>query len=187
MGWMYTHRPRGKSHAQFFSEEFGPRAEILETHAESGVLYMAVRNVETGSVFAAVVLFRWVPKMVYNFGYKDMDETVGPYESNCPDSILSRLTETSYPLAKEWRARCAANNQKRQPFPSIGQRIRTSRPIKVATWQESHSEFVRIQTPEYYKRCRYSFAVADQRNLLVKITPQALRGLGFELIPGDPS
>ncbi len=40
------------------------------------------------------------------FGYKDMDETEGPGEDNCPESILTLLTPTDNEFAKAWRKRC---------------------------------------------------------------------------------
>lgn len=42
----------------------------------------------------------------WNFGYKDMDETVGPCECDCPKSILDLLTPTDNEIANMWRERC---------------------------------------------------------------------------------
>ena len=43
------------------------------------------------------------------WGYKDMDETMGPNESKCPASILALLTPTDSKWANEWRERCRKN------------------------------------------------------------------------------
>lgn len=43
------------------------------------------------------------------WGYKDMDETMGPCESKCPASILALLTPTDSQWANEWRERCRQN------------------------------------------------------------------------------
>ncbi|OZA58976.1 MAG: hypothetical protein B7X78_08765, partial [Sphingomonadales bacterium 39-62-4] len=62
------------------------------------------------------------------FGYKDMTETMGPCESDCPAAILDELTETDSTYASEWRARCRANLVRRKlerakPVPKPGQTI----------------------------------------------------------------
>ena len=43
------------------------------------------------------------------WGYKDMDETVGPCEDKCPASILALLTPTDSDWANQWRERCRKN------------------------------------------------------------------------------
>ena len=48
----------------------------------------------------------------YNFTYKDMDESVGPCESSCPERLLDRLEELvpepPNEYARQWRERCRA-------------------------------------------------------------------------------
>ena len=60
-------------------------------------------------VFAAVVLTRTDTKEYYNFYYKDMDETCGPYECNCPKYILDMLSPTNNEYANKWREACYKN------------------------------------------------------------------------------
>lgn len=45
------------------------------------------------------------------WGYKDMCESGGPYESKCPASILALLTPTDNAYALEWRERCRNYNK----------------------------------------------------------------------------
>ena len=40
------------------------------------------------------------------WGYKDLDETMGPVASEAPAAILDRLTPTTAPHALDWRQRC---------------------------------------------------------------------------------
>ena len=42
----------------------------------------------------------------YGWGYKDLDETMGPVASEAPAAILDRLTPTTAPHALDWRERC---------------------------------------------------------------------------------
>ena len=57
-------------------------------------------------VFAVVVKTGSDAKNGYNFGYKMMDETVGPTDDNCPAGILNLLTAPQNQWAAEWRERC---------------------------------------------------------------------------------
>ena len=55
-------------------------------------------------------------KDYYNFAYKPMDETMGPYCYDCPVSILKLLSDTDNDYALAWRQKCWDNhNQKKNP------------------------------------------------------------------------
>lgn len=87
---------------------------MLAAARVANTVYMALKITEntTGKwfVLAAVILISNTQK--HGFGYKDMDETVGPYECACPDRImrlLSPITDIPSPsYAAEWRAHVAA-------------------------------------------------------------------------------
>lgn len=49
------------------------------------------------------------------FGYKDIDETMGPFYYDCPNVILKLLSSTDNEYAKTWREKCYANTNKRKP------------------------------------------------------------------------
>jgi len=95
MGWIFTHRPKGISHKDFFQNEFDStktRTEVLDAATVDGVCYMAVKSHKLGKTFAVVCLMRWVPKdPFFNFGYKDMDESMEPFYYDCPKRILDLL------------------------------------------------------------------------------------------------
>lgn len=40
------------------------------------------------------------------WGYKDMDETMGPYSYDCPAAILDMLSPTDNPTSNGWRQAC---------------------------------------------------------------------------------
>ncbi len=88
------------------------------------------------SVTAVVCLVRYTPndREGYVFGYKDMDESMGPVESECPEVILDLLTPTDGAYALAWRARCRANAERRRkrsakPRPRPGQTIVFDQPL----------------------------------------------------------
>lgn len=57
-------------------------------------------------VFGAVFL----TQISGGWGYKDLDETMGPVESCAPSEILDLLSPTRDTYARAWRARCRANS-----------------------------------------------------------------------------
>ena len=88
--------------------------EVLKSYVIGSTYYAAVKRTkfatetepENSIVFAAVVLTQVNNKDYYNFAYKDMDETVGPFQYNCPKSILDLLSPTESEYAKQWREKC---------------------------------------------------------------------------------
>lgn len=101
--------------------------KVLKSAMVGSVYYAAVQTDKPGresSVWAAVFLTCGMVKHDgCIWGYKDMDETVGPCESKCPASILALLTPTDSQWANEWRERCrkniaeAAERRKNGPRP----------------------------------------------------------------------
>lgn len=72
-------------------------------------LYAAVEIIETKQIFAAAYMLSFSPKSYYNFSYKDMEESCGPYIDECPERILkllSPLSDDDETYAKNWRERC---------------------------------------------------------------------------------
>lgn len=93
MGWTFYHRDKGESNVAHFQKQFGQGYEIIDGATVGGTFYAAVRD-PNGLVSAAVILTRWVPNDPYNFGYKDMTESMGPGEARCPARILDLLSPT---------------------------------------------------------------------------------------------
>ena len=122
MGWLYMKSLNGHSgpreylDAQFTFERSDGVSKVLRSElVGNSVYYAAVEQTifETGKheVFALICLVAYDSRdrEGYIFGYKDMTEGMGPYESNCPVAILDLLTPTDRPYAVQWRARCRAN------------------------------------------------------------------------------
>ena len=90
----------------------GERSIILDDAFVKGVYYAAVRDNETNEVWALVCKTGTSTKDYFDFGYKDMDEFMGPYEHDCPDCILDLLTPTDHEWANRWRKKCRERNRK---------------------------------------------------------------------------
>jgi hypothetical protein len=141
MGWLYMQSlqghcgPRQYLDAQFTYVTPEITSKVLRSALVSmRVYYAAVEHVhrvtEQRDVWAAVCLVRYNPRdrEGYIFGYKDMDEAMGPCEADCPEPILDLLTPTERGYANEWRARCRQNATARRaisskPSPRPGQTI----------------------------------------------------------------
>lgn len=132
MGWLWMNKPKGMKVTDFIVNHSGALRwtdspydyKVLDTSiVQLKTFYAAVEQVhrETGErrVWAAVFLLGYAPKDYHNFGYKDMDESMGPCESECPERILDLLTPTEYEHAKDWRARCRAYHAARKARPKI--------------------------------------------------------------------
>ncbi len=133
MGWTYTHRPAWQSVKDFLKKRQNcdnetARWEVLDIAiVRFRTAYAAIRitSKQTGKsyVFGAVILLNFC-KDHYNTGYKDMDESMGPYQCECPERILNLLTPleaAEYPgseygnaNAQVWRDACWANIRARQ-------------------------------------------------------------------------
>lgn len=115
MGWTVAdYRPPGESHEEFFAREvLGERYEILASAHIGGIggtFYAAVREKLSDEVWALVVATTGRPGS--SFGWKEMEESMGPVESECPTEILDLLSPTTEEHALAWRARCRARLQR---------------------------------------------------------------------------
>ena len=148
MGWLtmpFTSmggRPTAKAYldAQFTytrDVEGGTRGlRVLASSCPQNRTYYAAAQVMTngvgGEIFAIVCKVRWCRKSKTgeNFGYKDMEESMGPYEDDCPGSILDLLSPTDNEYAQEWRQRCRARLARRARKLEHGDRVRLKTPVK---------------------------------------------------------
>ena len=128
MGWTTTHKPKGEPVLDFFirqgvftwSSDYPNTYRVLDSAlVNMSTFYAAVEQVNKETrdrkVWAMVILVRHYPKDPhYNFGWKDMDESMFPVECSCPERILKLLTPTDHQSSNEWRAACWANIEKRK-------------------------------------------------------------------------
>jgi hypothetical protein len=150
MGWLYMKSLKGHSGPrQYLDAQFTyERPDLISKVLRSAlvgmrVYYAAVEQVRVATgqreVWAVICLVRYNPRDPegYIFGYKDMEESMGPYESDCPAPILDLLTPTDREYAVQWRARCRENTVARRtraskPNPRAGQVIVFDEPLSFA-------------------------------------------------------
>ena len=114
MGWTSyraTHYKNGKVDRKaeidaMWNEHNDGRFTVLKSSMKGATYYGAIKQNKTNEVFAVVYLTSTDMKDYFNFSYKDMDETMGPYQCDCPKGILDLLTPTDNEVALRWREAC---------------------------------------------------------------------------------
>ena len=98
---------------------------VLKSTVRSNAYYAACQSYDCrrpAQTFAIICLIKWNPaaRDGYLFGYKDQDETMGPYKYDCPASILDLLGPPGNEYAAQWREQCRqrlALTTRRKPAP----------------------------------------------------------------------
>lgn len=133
--------------------------EVLKSAMVGKTYYAAVKKTifaaetepESIKVFAAVVLTAIDNKDYYNFAYKDMDETMGPYEYNCPKGILDLLTPTDNEYANDWRKRCYENLKKKNN-PDALSNLPIGSMIKYKRYDGNEMTLIKCAAAHQFKR-----------------------------------
>lgn len=58
------------------------------------------------------------------WGYKDMDETVGPYQTDCPISYINKASPTEHEYANAWRKKVCEHHATRKARPAYASSMR---------------------------------------------------------------
>jgi hypothetical protein len=115
MGWTFYHKPTGIKAVDSIKNGCG--AEWLEKHfvaataTREAVFIVAKFHEPDSKVYVPdadgmvrallVYAIKSVPKDEYNFGYKDMSETMGPYGCPAPMSIIAQCSELQDPIGPQ--------------------------------------------------------------------------------------
>lgn len=103
MGWLFGWNTRKELIDQLC---YGNGVETLKRKFVGNNMW-AVQRVPSGEVFACLYLIKGNPRVTddpCNWGYKDVDETMGPYQYDFPVSWLDLLSPCDSEYALEWRA-----------------------------------------------------------------------------------
>lgn len=128
MGWLFSQR--WSNRAEMLAhlrrpERFGESCELLRTTAVGNNHWYLARVKATGVVWIGLDLMKGGTRSQPGWGYKDLDESVGPVEVNCPLSFLDAASEpTGY--AVDWRqhVRDFHAKKKARPVPVAGAVVR---------------------------------------------------------------
>jgi hypothetical protein len=183
MGWLYQRDPVDDPVAhlmrKFTYEGDNHHLQPLDGARVCNTVYIAVRSTDKTSgrtfVFAAVILISNTRK--HGFGYKDMEESMGPNQCDCPERImrlLSPIADIPYPgHATEWRARVAARRAEKRRHRDLRNSLRVGSTVAlqaavrfpggaaastfcVSYFRRKTPIFVSLDGPEFY--CRLTAA-----------------------------
>lgn len=180
MGWTSTHKPEGQTAKQFLIEQFTKDEEhntwkVLKSAVKLTVGYFQIEHVikATGKrqVFALVVHITHTPSEYHNITWKEVDESMGPYEVDCPLDILNGLDEPENEYSRQWRENVRAFHASKKQLPKDGQWVQFERPIKFSDGK--HRALFQCK-----KQNRKTYFVSDSDGVSVKITRRALQGEG---------
>lgn len=116
MGTSFCHKEPGQSLFDFFKKECGDG--LIDISQKGWSTAYAAYRMKDGKVCGLVIhLYR--SRDYYNFGWKVVDEMMGPYECECPERILKLLSPpeefcegTTLEWSKRWRDQCWENIKK---------------------------------------------------------------------------
>ena len=147
MGWLFMRSlgghatPKAYLDHQFTYVRDDLRSRVLVSGlVRMRTYYAAVEHIRpsTGAreVWALVCLVQYNrrDREGFIFGYKDMEESMGPCEDRCPRAVLDALSSTENAHALDWRARCRRRiadqaRQNAKPTPRPGDVLVLSEPL----------------------------------------------------------
>lgn len=123
MGWLFLSEIRDRksmiAHLRR-PERFGSDFELLKSTALGNTHWYLCRRKDTGFVFIGIDLMEnGCATPGHGWGYKDMDESMGPCEVNCPLSYL-KLASPPTGYAIEWREKVREYHRKRAQKQAVG-------------------------------------------------------------------
>lgn len=111
MGTTTLHRTAGMTDLEFFTKEWptalgeGGYWKILAHNSTRDGFYAAIEDSRPGydDHFILVVQKGWYPRSQYNFGYKDMSDTMGPAIIGASLEVINAVPPTENQYATVWR------------------------------------------------------------------------------------
>ena len=108
MGWLIGYTQDKKTFVQEMLGKSSPTC-VFEEHAVRGNnLWVRASNPIVREDSSFILLFLLRKDRGYGWGYKEIDETMGPCELDCPIGMLDRCAAPMGEVAAAWRARVRA-------------------------------------------------------------------------------
>lgn len=117
MGWDYQRQPLGCTVTEHLTRIYtgtfdGRVQQVLDVGRHASTYYVALRVTEEGRTYVtALVVLTEGGGRTGGFGYKTLDEEMGPMECDCPDRIMALLSPLEMlprgGYAGRWRERVA--------------------------------------------------------------------------------
>lgn len=118
------------------SEKY-PKLRVLKSSMVGNIYYAAIevsRGRKIEEVFATTAITSTNMKDYYNFSYKDLDETMGGCNYDCPVGILNLLTPTDNEYALQWRAECLKQRKKKKEKEDLRKSLIQGKKYLIKLW-----------------------------------------------------
>ena len=118
------------------SEKY-PKLRVLKSSMVGNIYYAAIeisRGGKVEEVFATTAITSTNMKDYYNFSYKDLDETMGGCNYDCPVGILNLLTPTDNEYALQWRAECLKQQKKKKEKENLRKSLVQGKKYLIKLW-----------------------------------------------------
>jgi len=133
MGWLFGHSTK-KELVEHLLKQHGEHVELIDHSLTGNKLWLLFNHkVEPFGRFIVLCLLQGMRSTGYDpcrWGYKDIDETMGPYETGCPERLLAQSTSQE-PNAVAWRAKCREARAKKT---SRAKWLKTLKPGDKVRW-----------------------------------------------------
>jgi hypothetical protein len=128
MGWLFT---QGQTRRQLIehltkTEENETRKFVtLKKYCSGNTMFTVqeVTNKTTGEAHKFIGVYLMQRDQNYGWGYKDMDESCGPYQVGCPLSFFDMVPDPGG-YATDFRQRCRVSHARRFQKLIVGQMVR---------------------------------------------------------------
>ncbi len=128
MGWLFT---QGQSRRQLIEHltadfEIADRKNRTFKRYCSGNTLFAVHEIirkDSGEIMRYIGVYLMQNDKKFGWGYKDMDESFGPYQYGCPLSFFDLVPDPGG-YATAWRQRCREDHARRFQKLEVGQTVR---------------------------------------------------------------
>ena len=126
MGWCFSASWKTRDDMLAYlrrPERFAPNYELIKSSPRGNNHWYVAKRRDTGALWIGLDLMKGGTRRDPGWGYKDLDETGGPVETNCPISLIKMVLP--YPTndwGREWRQRAlaAAEAKKAAPRKAVG-------------------------------------------------------------------
>ncbi|MDD7731251.1 MAG: hypothetical protein PT942_03135 [Eubacteriales bacterium] len=118
------------------SEKY-PKLRVLKSSMVGNIYYAAIeisRGGKVEQVFATTAITSTNMKDYYNFSYKDLDETMGGCNYDCPVGILNLLTPTDNEYALQWRTECLKQQKKKKEKENLRKSLIQGKKYLIKLW-----------------------------------------------------
>lgn len=131
MGWLFLYECDTKASVREHilrdltrTTEHGD-SKVLKHRTVGNHLWVAYEGIGAAEKkpMRAVILFL-LGKSDGNWGYKDIDESMGPCEVDCPESIIKAVGPTEYKYAVEWRKKVAEHHAAKKAKRNLFKQVR---------------------------------------------------------------